>query len=635
MEETTMSVMDAPARKGMAPAETTTMNGAGTAMPDIMPAAPDGHTASAGKRRVSKAPGAPRDSRDLHVLVKAGGSVPTERPALAADGGPYTLRGSTTHFKVSYENALGANGPVLADAVLASCEAEYAQLRGWFGEVTPGALPFTIYVVTGTFGAYHANCAATEEHCAAFDGTDANLVRMLQVAEEVEVFSAAQGHWDCGASTGEGLSRVFAAELYPASLGEFASAASWLDGGRPDFVNTTDPTDRSYPSIGCSTLFLNWLRYQLHFTWAEIVAAGGPTLAATYQNLTGRTDALAQFTGLLNRHFPAGTPCGLTNDNPFPLLDPAGWGGWESLGGILETEPVVVSWAPDRLDGFAVGTDSALWHRWWDGSSWGGWESLGGVLQSQPTVVSWGPNRLDVFAVGSDSALWHRWWDGSSWGGWESLGGLLESEPVAVSWAPNRIDVFALGTDHALWHRWWDGSSWGGWESLGGILMGTPTAVAWDTDRLDIFGVGTDRALWHRWWDGSSWGGWESLGGILTGAPTVISWNRNRLDVFATGTDSACWHRWWDGSSWGGWESLGGICGPITATSWAPNRLDLFTVGTDSAVYHQTWDGSTWSGWEDRGGTVVSGVAASTWSANRIDLFAIGTDSAMWHMWWG
>ncbi|HEY5183716.1 MAG TPA: hypothetical protein VIM19_02160 [Actinomycetes bacterium] len=585
-----MSVMDAPASKGMAPAETTAMNGAGTAMPDIMPAAPDAHTAVAGKRRVSKAPGAQRDSRDLHVLVKAGGSVPTERPALAADGGPYTLGGSTTHFKVYYENALGSNGPVLADAVLASCEVEYAQLRGWFGEVTPGALPFTVYVVTGTFGAYHANCTATEEHCAAFDGTDANLVRMLQVAEEVEVFSAAQGHWDCGASTGEGLSRVFAAELYPASLGEFASAASWLDGGRPDFVNTTDPTDRNYLSIGCSTLFLNWLRYQLHFTWAEIVAAGGPTLAATYQNLTGRTDALAQFTGLLDRHFPAGTPCGLTNDNPYPLLDPAGWGGWESLGGTLETEPAVVSWAP---------------------------------------------NRLDVFTIGTDSALWHRWWDGSSWGGWESLGGLLESEPVAVSWAPNRIDVFALGTDHALWHRWWDGSSWGGWESLGGILMGTPAAVAWDTDRLDIFGVGTDRALWHRWWDGSSWGGWESLGGILRSAPTVASWNRNRLDVFATGTDSACWHRWWDGSSWGGWESLGGICGPITATSWAPNRLDLFTVGTDSAVYHQAWDGSAWSGWEDRGGTVVSGVAASTWSANRIDLFAIGTDSAMWHMWWG
>lgn len=36
----------------------------------------------------------------------------------------------------------------------------------------------------------------------------------------------------------------------------------------------------------------------------------------------------------------------------------------------------------------------------------GRWESLNGVLTSQPSVVSWGPNRLDVFALGTDSAAW-------------------------------------------------------------------------------------------------------------------------------------------------------------------------------------------------------------------------------------
>src|SRR6516165_9329324 len=66
-----------------------------------------------------------RDPRDLHVLVKPGDSIPAERPALAADGGPYTLRGSTANFNVYYEDALGSNGPVLADAVLATCETEY------------------------------------------------------------------------------------------------------------------------------------------------------------------------------------------------------------------------------------------------------------------------------------------------------------------------------------------------------------------------------------------------------------------------------------------------------------------------------------------------------------------------------
>ena len=103
-------------------------------------------------------------------------------------------------------------------------------------------------------------------------------------------------------------------------------------------------------------------------------------------------------------------------------------------------------------------------------ASWHGWESLGGILESPPRVVAWGPNRLDIFARGTDSALWHRCWNGSAWVGWESLGGIITSSPEVVSWGTNRLDIFALGTDHALWHRWWNGSAWGGWESLGGTL---------------------------------------------------------------------------------------------------------------------------------------------------------------------
>ena len=40
-----------------------------------------------------------------------------------------------------------------------------------------------------------------------------------------------------------------------------------------------------------------------------------------------------------------------------------------------------------------------------------------------------GPNRLDVFAIGTDSALYHKWWDGNAWGpsvtGWEAMGGII------------------------------------------------------------------------------------------------------------------------------------------------------------------------------------------------------------------
>ena len=88
----------------------------------------------------------------------------------------------------------------------------------------------------------------------------------------------------------------------------------------------------------------------------------------------------------------------------------------------------------------------------WNGSSWSGWNRLGGVLIAAVEAVSWGPNRLDVFGIGTDSALYHMAWNGSTWSGWQRRGGILIQPPVsAVSWGPNRLDVFGVGTDSALY----------------------------------------------------------------------------------------------------------------------------------------------------------------------------------------
>jgi len=259
----------------------------------------------------------------LHVLVKPGGSIPATAPWLARDGGPYTQQGTTTNFNVFFENALGANGPVLADAVLANCEQDLATLLNVFGNITIPGLPFNVYVVTGNFGAYHATCAATELHCAAFDGTNADLVRMLMVAEADEVCMAAQGAgWNCGFSNGEALSRILATDAYPAQLDGFASAASWLNSARKDYVNQNDKSDQNYESIGCAALFINYLRNQTGFQFpiAQIVQNGGPTLAETYQNLTGNNDdPFPAFADLLNTKFPAGQQANWPDDNPFPI----------------------------------------------------------------------------------------------------------------------------------------------------------------------------------------------------------------------------------------------------------------------------------------------------------------------------
>jgi ABC-type taurine transport system substrate-binding protein len=319
----------------------------------------------------------------------------------------------------------------------------------------------------------------------------------------------------------------------------------------------------------------------------------------------------------------------------------------------------VVSWGSDRLDAFVVGTDRAIYHKWWDGASWGpsttDYEYMGGVCMSPPEVASWGPNRLDAFVLGTDRALYHKWWDGSSWGPstteYEFMGGVCLSPPRVASWGPNRLDAFVLGSDRALYHKWWDGSSWGpsitDYEYLGGVCMSPPTVVSWGSDRLDVFVIGTDNALYHKWWDGSGWGpsvvDFENLGGVCASPPTVVAWGPNRLDVFVIGTDSALYHKWWDGSSWGpsatDWEYMGGICTSApTVVAWGPDRLDVFVVGTDSALYHKWWDGSSWgpslTGYEYLGGVCVDQPRAVAWGPDRLDVFVVGTDSALYHKWW-
>ncbi|MFF0345973.1 M43 family zinc metalloprotease [Kribbella sp. NPDC004875] len=322
-----------------------------------------------------------------------------------------------------------------------------------------------------------------------------------------------------------------------------------------------------------------------------------------------------------------------------------------AAGGTPEPAGSVVAWGANRLDAFVLGTDLAMYHKWWDGAAWGpsvgGYEYLGGVCMSAPEVASWAANRLDAFVLGTDHALYHKWWDGSNWGpsvtGYEYLGGVCMSPPRLATWGPNRLDAFVLGTDRALYHKWWDGSSWNGYEYLGGICLSPPEVVAWGTDRLDVFVLGTDNAVYHKWWDGSNWGpsatGYEYLGGVCASPPRVVAWGANRLDMFVIGTDSALYHKWWDGSSWNGWEYMGGICTtPPTVVSWGSDRLDVFLLGTDSALYHKWWDGSAWgpsvTGYEYLGGICTDEPRVVSWDANRLDVFVTGTDKQLYHKWW-
>lgn len=232
---------------------------------------------------------------------------------------PANLQGTTTHFEVYADPALGPDGVADAQGVLSKCEADYATVSSYFGGI--GAGPFRVVLYANAGGAYHLGCDATDLFCdAKTSPPDPDLSEFLNVAEFVEVFEAMQnGGWDCGASNGEGLSRVLATDAYPKELDGFTTAAVWLDSNRQNFVDHNLGSDTNGPANGCSVLFLNWLRFQLDFSWTQIVEAAAPTLGQTYAKLTGKNDGFQQFETLINQHFPRGQPSGLTTDNHFPI----------------------------------------------------------------------------------------------------------------------------------------------------------------------------------------------------------------------------------------------------------------------------------------------------------------------------
>jgi hypothetical protein len=232
---------------------------------------------------------------------------------------PANLKGKTAHFEVYVDPALGADGAQDAQGVLAKCESDYATVSGYFGGIAAG--PFRVVLFANPGGAYHFGCGATDLFCDARTApADGDFSEFLNIAEFVEVFEAVQaGGWDCGKSNGEGLSRVLATDAYPSELDGFATAGAWLDSGRQNFVDHAFGSDTNVAANGCSVLFLNWLRFQLNYSWAQIVGAAAPTLGETYTKLTGKKDAFKQFEALLNARFPKGGPSGLTTDNPFPI----------------------------------------------------------------------------------------------------------------------------------------------------------------------------------------------------------------------------------------------------------------------------------------------------------------------------
>jgi hypothetical protein len=333
-------------------------------------------------------------------------------------------------------------------------------------------------------------------------------------------------------------------------------------------------------------------------------------------------------------------------------------------GRLFSMGPELAPWGPSDqfLFAFAVSTDQALWCAQLDGyidndqpAVWGNWQSLGGIVMSPPRAVRSGESSVDVFAVGADSELLHWRFRNGNWVAqssevvearsaalaldvsgantqyWESLGGVLTSPPHAVIFGEldDQILVFARGTDQALWSRAFVNGFWRDWTSLGHILASAPHAVVAAKETLAVFALGIDSAIWY-----TMGGEWQSLGGTFSSAPYAVADGDSML-VFAADAQRALALCRWDGSGWSSWQSLAGILMSPPIANWAAGSLPyVFTLGTDSGVWRIRSAGDSWLDWESLGIGLLSLPATATRTPFDIDfvraLAGLGPDHQVW-----
>ena len=472
-----------------------------------------------------------------------------ERPAKTAEqlaaGGPVgvtTPVGVVGNITVSYDPSLGAPGLNLAKEMLGVVAGPYQQMQVNFG-IAGGAVTVVVSSLSGkndgSGGAYHNGCDFTSGGVLFVDATFAvttgnalDTEVSLYIAELSEAFMGAQGKgWGCGYSNGEGLSRYLASNTSPGTMPSWGiTGPSWASAGFPDWISKTAPTDRDYTSTGCAIVYIYWMR-SLGFTTTEIVLAGGATLAANYQTLTGKTtayaDLLAAVKGLK-----------ITTDNPFParLYEMHGDGtiwiytgppisGWQ----MLDNNPRARAIAGDGGLLYQMHGDGTIWL--YTGPPLSGWQ----MLDNNPRARAIAASGRKLYQLHDDGTIWV--YTGPPLTGWQ----MLDNNPRTIAIVAGD-SLYQLHNDGTIWV--YTGTPLTGWQ----MLDNNPAAVA-------IASAGG--ALYQLHGDGTIW--------IYT-SPPLSGWQMVDNNPAATGilaSTSALYEMHGDGTIWiytgppiSGWQML-------------------------------------------------------------------------------
>lgn len=183
-------------------------------------------------------------------------------------------------------------------------------------------------------------------------------------------------------------------------------------------------------------------------------------------------------------------------------------------GPVLDSGLSAVSTRADTLDVFGTATDGTMRRLTWNGSTWA-WSNLSGGLVGTPSAVATSKDRIELFAVGTDSAVYtKRWTRGFGWTTWEWLGGEVRNEVSAAKVSDTRIDVFGVGSGHSVFHRSRVSEVWGEWADLGSYTHGGVAAINTGDNALALFALNDRLNLMRRSLAFNSWTGWGNQGGV-------------------------------------------------------------------------------------------------------------------------